>query len=440
MSTLKFIADCLVMVGFLTIFFLRLALLEKVALRKKALLFTAIALATIPLAYLPAHWLQYPAIIGIMLLFLRVNDRQGNPFLFQLFIAVFTMLFCSSISFFEQTCVDAFFHLYLNELNAQIGWLIGAGFINILIVMLLPKGFYQKLSLMLFENRYLRCSLVLFTVLLFSFILYMNYPRETASSHLFFMHPFIFVAFIALGVAFSFGLMSYGFYSKQRKMQAEMNEQLLQYTHEVEELYDGLSMFRHDYLNILFSLRMAIQSKNIELVERIFEDTIAPTEKIINNQNYEITRLNRIGVPELKSLIYLKINSARAKNISVDLEIHDIVRTLPMDKLAFIRTLGILLDNAIENAEISEQKKLHIAILRNAQTLCFEISNSINNSNLDLHKIFLKGYTEKNTAKEKHGLGLHYVRNVVDASESASLETKIIDHTFIQSLQMKEES
>lgn len=150
------------------------------------------------------------------------------------------------------------------------------------------------------------------------------------------------------------------------------------------------------------------------------------------------TKLNRIQISEVKSLIYLKTNSTKEQDICVNVDIQDYVRVIPIDKLQFVRVISIILDNAIENAENSLKKEMCISIYRNNGVIYFDISNSVDQQNIDIDKLFDKGFTTKKTAdKEDHGLGLNFVKSIVSNSNVIFLRTKLKDGTFTQSIQMK---
>lgn len=307
--------------------------------------------------------------------------------------------------------------------------------INILIILALPEKFFLNLNQLFLESTFFRSNFIILLVLLLLFFDSSSASKLAVLKYS--THPFIFLGLIALGFVYIFFTTVYDFSRKKRKIEEDSKNQLLTYVKEVEQLYDEVASFRHDYINILFSLKMAITSKDIDQVEKIFNDTVAPTEKIINTRSYEITKLNRISPVELKSLLYIKINLARSKNIDVILDIPAIIKSIFLDNLVLMRLVSILLDNAIENAEISSMKEITISIFENNTTQYINISNSVEYSESNIEKIFEKNYsTKEQVTNKEHGLGLFYLKKVIDSSENLFLETKIIGHMFYQSLQI----
>ena len=99
----------------------------------------------------------------------------------------------------------------------------------------------------------------------------------------------------------------------------------------------------------------------------------------------------------------------------------------------FSRMLGILLDNAIEEAVKCEDKKVIVTFrdeLKNNRCL-ITIENTYSNKNVDINQIFQKGIS----GKENHsGIGLWEVRNYLNKSKNLDLFTTKNDVFFKQEL------
>lgn len=96
---------------------------------------------------------------------------------------------------------------------------------------------------------------------------------------------------------------------------------------------------------------------------------------------------------------------------------------------------GILLDNAIEASEESDEKVLNITFRNNEKNhrQLIIIENSYANKDVDTIKIFGKGISEK----ENHtGLGLWEVNNILKKNNNVSLFTTKTDKYFIQQLEI----
>ena len=51
-------------------------------------------------------------------------------------------------------------------------------------------------------------------------------------------------------------------------------KELSNYSHHVESLYSEIRSFRHDYLNILTSLKLGIENQDLHAIQRIYEDVL----------------------------------------------------------------------------------------------------------------------------------------------------------------------
>lgn len=205
-----------------------------------------------------------------------------------------------------------------------------------------------------------------------------------------------------------------GFHIRQTKQREEMYKELEKYSREVTKVNDEMAMFRHDYMNILYSLHTAINDKDLESVEMIYNDTIAPTVKIINVQNYEITKLEKICISELKSMLFVKFNIAKNQDIDVSFKVNGILEKASISKIILLRIFSIFLDNAIAGAKNSKEKQLKITFDEEKNDWIFKISNTIHDK-VDIDRIFDKDFTTKSDEfANNSGLGLHYVKKVIE--------------------------
>lgn len=221
----------------------------------------------------------------------------------------------------------------------------------------------------------------------------------------------------------------------QEKHEQVIYEQLMDYVGKLEDMHDELATFRHDYTNILLSLEEGIRTKNIDQLQQIYYKTIAPTSSVINHQQLELTKLSRITVPEVKSILSVKVLTAQQKKLDVCLDIpHEICQLLmPTDQ--FIRIIAILIDNAIEEAIKTNQRILRISFFEmNAKTHYFIVQNSCVESAIDLQTLFEKEVSSKDGSR---GFGLFSLKRLIDQSSNITLHTAIDTSIFTQTLIIK---
>lgn len=117
--------------------------------------------------------------------------------------------------------------------------------------------------------------------------------------------------------------MEFGIHRRENDKAKVLLDSLSEYNNEIERLNDELSMFRHDYLNLLYALKSSIDSKNIDKISNIYYHVLAPTEKYLKTISESISFLHRIKNIEVKSLLSYKINYVRKRGIRFHLSIHD---------------------------------------------------------------------------------------------------------------------
>lgn len=130
------------------------------------------------------------------------------------------------------------------------------------------------------------------------------------------------------------------------------------YTSELEVMYDDMRRFKHDYQNILYSLKSALDSDNLDYARQEINSLANSTAPLINLSTKVLGNLQNIQDSGIKSVVFGKIMLALKKRLTVLLEVaQPIDLTKTMQQVDAIRVLSILLDNAIQAAEQSRDKK-----------------------------------------------------------------------------------
>ena len=98
------------------------------------------------------------------------------------------------------------------------------------------------------------------------------------------------------------------------------------------------------------------------------------------------------------------------------------------------RIFGILLDNAIDAATESDEKRISLEMYRLDQKLIFVVMNTFK-GDFNVAKIQEKGYTTKGKG---HGNGLNYVRNIIARDNRYTLQTSLIGGYYTQKVTIEE--
>lgn len=222
----------------------------------------------------------------------------------------------------------------------------------------------------------------------------------------------------------------------ERKLQEKEYEALETYTKQLEVMSDEIQSFKHDYLNMFLSLKDSVEKKDIDSVQEIFERVIAPATNTLTSKTNETVKLNRIKIPELKSMMRVKVIEMQQQNITLKLEIPDVIAAIEMDILQFITVMSILLDNALEEAKESDLKEVRIALFAHDDYQRLVVINSCEQRHINLKKIFDKKFSTKNSS-DTRGYGLYTLNKIISSSGRYSLETEFDFPYFTQSVQMK---
>lgn len=203
------------------------------------------------------------------------------------------------------------------------------------------------------------------------------------------------------------------------------------YSRHIEELYKEVRSFRHDYTNLLTSLRLGIEEEDIEQIKEVYDSVLKDSSEKLQDNKYDLGRLVNIRDRALKSLLAGKFLKARDKKIIFNVEVPEEIQVEGMSLLDFLTIVSILCDNAIEASVEASQPHVSIAFLKNGEQETFIIENSIKEEGIDISEIFSFGASSKG---EERGVGLYTVMKIVESHPNTSLNTTCQDQVFRQVL------
>ena len=208
------------------------------------------------------------------------------------------------------------------------------------------------------------------------------------------------------------------------------------YTDEIVSLYNEIRGFRHDYTGMLVSLRMAIESKDLQEIDRVYSEVLVKANQKLRSDKYTYFDLNNIEDSALRSLIAQSIVNAKTNDVEYTLEVKDIITPLSMELLDLVRVMSVLLNNAVEGAVDSYQKQLEVAIIKLDLETLVVIQNSCKNRRVKSEDLFELGFSTKGRHR---GLGLNNVKEILGKYDNVILETEIDNDVFKQVIRFKRE-
>ena len=230
---------------------------------------------------------------------------------------------------------------------------------------------------------------------------------------------------------FSIAIFSREFFNKRERKQLELL--LLQhqlYTNRLENIQQDLRLFQHDYKNMVAGLYAQADAGNTQAVKDYINGKILNINDDVQNDIRQTNQLVKITNMELRGLLLVKLIEAKKADVTIDLEVLYEVGRITIDTSDLMRIMGILLDNAIEEAQTTVMKNVSVIILQEDDKMAIMVKNDICTS-VDMSNIWKSGYSTKG---KNRGLGLSSYQKILNNYDNTFCETKIEDKQFIQIL------
>lgn len=235
--------------------------------------------------------------------------------------------------------------------------------------------------------------------------------------------------FISIMILFSLLLNYFKKRNSIRQKEIEF-EQFLYYMKELEQVNQDMHKFRHDYVNILLTMRGFLEDNNMDALKSYFHDHIIKVEQQTLQHNLMFIQLKNIKISELKGLVATKLIAAEKSHVLVNIEVPDEIVEINMDIIDLARMIGILLDNAIEESESVPLAKINLAILLTLQSdVVIVIENRTELKDCNISQLFQESYSTKGAQR---GLGLSTVRNIISNYPNAVINTSLENEWFVQ--------
>ncbi|SJZ41103.1 two-component system, AgrA family, sensor histidine kinase AgrC [Pilibacter termitis] len=295
---------------------------------------------------------------------------------------------------------------------------------------------FLKKHIDLFSQKQLLVVNIIFSLLFFaqisSYVIENNFFPNGSPIRMFTIPTFILVASICI-VVLNFKIKELNG-NLLRDMSERQIRELSVYVKEVENLYNEVRSFRHDYKNTLISMNEVVKSKDVEKIQKYYHEILHKQGLALENKKYYIAKLENMEFLPLKSLLMATISKAQKQGVHVMIEVEMRITHVYMPALDFIRVCSVLLDNAREAAAESEEKLVHIAIFIYEDALQFHVKNSYKGKPIKVSEVMKLGYTTKGPNR---GSGLTIVENIMKNYFHIQLGTKCSQKEFIQQLSIR---
>ena len=390
------------------------------------LAFTSISIS----AFIPA---PYCIILNYFFVFLLIKFFTKMSYLKSFIASIFSAFTFGIINTLIQnpyiTILNINFETYLKIPIYRICYLAIVYLIVILIIFIMKKFKNKRISLDYIDNldkktlRILIINVIIgFVTLILQLVIttfYINVVPITIT----FANFLLFICF--------FGTSIYSFTRIIKLADTRKNlESVEEYNKSLNILYDEVKGFNHDFKNIISTIDGYVDTNDIDRLRKFLEEV---KEDCMITKNLSILNPRVINNPGIYSLLNNKYFKATNAGIKFDLDFLLDLDTLQVNNYKFSRILGVLLDNAIEEAEKCDEKIIKVSFRREDKNhrAVILIQNTYTNKNVNIDEIFKKGFS----GKQNHsGIGLWEVRKYVRNSKNLDLFTTKNNTFFSQEL------
>lgn len=295
-----------------------------------------------------------------------------------------------------------------------------------------------RISLKKFKKSYLslnRTYMIIISFVLFAtFAFFYIYSTNTSSNGdslipyaLVFIGLIIFISVVILIMSlFTLKEMKY-------KRNQEEIETYYEYTLKIEAINNEMRKFRHDYVNILTTLSEYIREDDMPGLRDYFNKNIVPMKDNLQMNAIKLNGIENLKVREIKGLITAKILRAQEMSIPISIEIPDEVTHINLNMIDLSRSIGIILDNAIEASTEIDDPIIRVAFIESENSVTFIVMNKCADDIPRIHELFQESFSTKG---EGRGLGLSTLKEIADNADNVLLDTIIENGFFIQKVEI----
>lgn len=321
--------------------------------------------------------------------------------------------------------------LFVEALNLSVfihGSLI---IIQVVFVVILYKRlllYYKKDIRFSIQSRIVLTVIVCITFVVFYAMVFVPFGNKELEVSVATLLLLFFYFFIMVGLV-SILLHTIGKENRAHEKMVEQ-QQFAMYMQALEQVNRDMQTFRHDYANILLSLRGYIELEDMEGLRNYFQEEIVKVEQRTLFKNQVFSQLDRLQLVEIKGIIATKILLADELGIPFNVEVPETIEVISINKIHLSRILGILIDNAIEASASMEQPCINLAFLTVSKKSVIVIENRFA-GDIEFNRLFEDGYSTKGNDR---GKGLPAVRSILSSYPSIIFNSRTEDQWMIHEI------
>lgn len=306
----------------------------------------------------------------IMLLFPTGFDNYACSLTVGLLEFILSVAFVYFYNYFNLT---AFF---INRHNAIIGILIGYLYVALYMALILLQHFQTYTTLI--------TGILIFVLIQLNFIVFIFIKAHRKRQEIY-----------------------------QDQFSKEQVHNLKLYTDQLESDQLKLRHFKHDYKNLLFSLKTVVQEKSPQAINQALDNLENYSDDYLNNLSMDLYQdLNNVKNPYLKSLFISKLRTINQADVTVHFTCAQKLSEVPINILDLIKLLNQAIDNAITDTQTQTHGEIQLSIIQEDQQLAFLINNTLSNlPTTKMEKDYLELLPIKELKKQYSNLFIQHSKN-----------------------------
>ncbi|CAM2803317.1 histidine kinase [Streptococcus acidominimus] len=148
-------------------------------------------------------------------------------------------------------------------------------------------------------------------------------------------------------------------------------ENLENYSQHLEAIYQNMRSFKHDYDNILISLKDSIDSGDIEAIEEIYTEVLANASQKMSRDDYLFGQLTHLKNNAIKIAIANDLLAAQKEGLKISVAMLEDIEHFAIPEEDFLCLVQSMLAMAIHYAKSSRDEDLKLVI--SEQEACIKV-------------------------------------------------------------------
>ena len=204
----------------------------------------------------------------------------------------------------------------------------------------------------------------------------------------------------------------------------------------LERSLTDLQRVRHDIKIVFVTMGGFVDRSDDPEMKAFFWEKIQPFAGDVIRRSELFARLKSIPSEPLRAFLYAKAEQAAQCGVVFHMEVRVVPEQfrLGMDVIDLTRVLGILLDNATEEAALVPSGQVRMTVTTQAGGATYRIANSITQATREQGVVL--GRTTKGTGR---GNGLAIVDALLAQYDNVLLSSLIVEEGFVQALNIETE-